>query len=381
MAENVTFEYFLADRDHPVRPDLPIWTTPLPSGRNSPNPPGGPTYGDYFTAVRHFLESNGFNKLIRGIEVLLKRPAPAEDFRSIHIYLEKHGEYYHPAQVVLTLPDQECRFVMNVAVDIPGMDLVLQEHDLLNTLRHRFQKPYLPRVFGAGIVPISGGRNAGMFLGEWFEGFYEFHITRTAPHQKIALWDSDTGPAMLTDTQRRYIYRTVAYILTTYYDVETFAQISPWHHAAGDFIFRPGDPNMALRLVTVRSYPPVLREKSDDLAEMLQALLVFFMHLSIRTRLDRLDGTGNVVWADEVAPVETVEGLFQGLDETPTPKVFPGPVADVFYAYAAGLTEDDLLDLAETILAAYPKHAEETDLIGRHLPGHIRQLWNAVQNL
>ena len=381
MAENVTFEYFLADRDHPVYPDLPIWGVSLPSGRNRAHPSDGPTYGDYFSAVRSFLEKDGFRMLSSAVGELLPHPAGSQDFQTIHVFLEKHGEYYHPAQLVLSLSDTVCRFVLNVAVDTPGMELVLQEHDLLDSLFRRFRKPYLPRVFGADVVPVSGERNAGMFIGEWFEGFCEFHITQTAPHQQMALWVPETGPSLISDSQRRFIYRNVAYILTSFYDVETFAQISPWHHAAGDFIFRPGDPGMALRLVTVRGYAPVLREKSKDLAEMLQALLVFCMHLSIRTRLDRLDGVGDVVWADRIALEETVSGVFQGLGEFLPPKVFPAPVGDVFSVYAGSLSEADLLDLAETILAAYPESAEETGVIRRHLSDHVRHLWSAFQSL
>ena len=380
MAEMITFAYYLADKDHPVRSDLPIWNASLPSGRNMSQPPGGPTYGDYFSAGRAFLEKDRCRMLSGAVEELLQRPAGPKDFHSIDIFLDKHGEYYHPSQVVLALADRVCRFVLNVAVDTPGTDLVLREHDLLEMLFRRFQKPYLPRVFGAGIVPFPGGKNAGMFLGEWFEGFYEFHVTKIEPNQQIALWVPDKGPSILSDLQRRSIYRNAAYILTSFYDIETFAQISPWHHAAGDFIFRPGDPGPALRLVTVRGYSPVLREKSDDLVEMLQALLVFCVHVSVRTRLDRLDGTGDVVWADEVALTETVTGLFQGLKETPTPEVFPGPVADVFYAYAGSLSRADLMDLAEAILGAYPEAAEETDVIRCHLSDHVHQLHSAIQN-
>jgi len=381
MAENVAFEYFLADRDHPVHPDLPIWTKPLPSSRNSKPPSDGPTYGDYFSAVRCFLEEDGFRMLSAAVCDLLPHPAGTPDFQTINIFLEKHGEYYHPAQVALSLADTVCRFVLNVAVDTPGMDLVLREHDLLEMLYRRFHKPYLPKVFGAGIVPISGERNAGMFLGEWFDGFCEFHVTQMEPHQQIALWVPSTEPSILSEPQRRYIYRNVASILTSFYDIETFAQISPWHRAAGDFIFRPGDPGMALRLVTVRGYAPVLPEKSDDLAEILQAMLVFCVHLSIRTRLDRLDGTGEVVWADGVALTETVAGIFQGLREMETPEVFPGPVAEVFCAYAGSLSKDDLMDWAEAVLAAYPKTAEETGVLRRHLSEHVHQLEEAFQRL
>ena len=373
----------MADRAHPVHPELPIWTAPIPAGRNSKQPAGGPTYGDYFSSVRCFLEKNGFDTLVRGAGLLLNLPATPEDFQCIHIFLEKHGEFYHPAQVVLSLPDHMCRFVLNVAVNSPGKDLVFREHTLLETLFRRFQKPFLPRVFGADTIPLSKGLSAAMFLGEWFEGFYEFHITQTIPDQRMALWvpDADAGPSVINELQRRYLYRQAAYILTNFYDLETFAQISPWHHAAGDFIFRPGNPGMALRLVTVRGYTPVLPEKSEDLAEMLQALLVFFVHLSIRTRLARLDGVGDVVWADRAALEETVNGLFQGLSELSTPKTWPGPVAEVFYAYAGSLSIDDLMELAESILSAYPESAEETDVIRRYLPDHVRQLHSAIQNL
>ena len=79
-----------------------------------------------------------------------------------------------------------------------------------------------------------------MYLAEWLEGFYEFHLSRDPADgkQKLVLWDSAQSDHYLPDWAANKIYKKIAYLLTWYYDLKTFAQIHPWHLAAGDFIAR-----------------------------------------------------------------------------------------------------------------------------------------------
>lgn len=76
--------------------------------------------------------------------------------------------------------------------------------------------------------------------------------------------------------------------MTCYYNAETFEQIFPWHHAAGDFVIKLQKNNMKMKLITVRQYAPMLENKNEtaknntdsDIYLMLEAMLVFFLNLS-----------------------------------------------------------------------------------------------------
>ena len=85
-----------------------------------------------------------------------------------------------------------------------------------------------------------------------------------------------------------------AAILTGYFDTRSFAQIYPWHPAAGDFIARIAGDGVAVRLVAARQYGPLVGP--PDLPPE-EALLFFFLNLTLRLRVDRLDGVGEVAWA------------------------------------------------------------------------------------
>ena len=70
------------------------------------------------------------------------------------------------------------------------------------------------------------------------------------------------------------VYRQAAFILTLYYDVETFEQIFPWHHAAGDFVVKADEGAVDVRLVTARQYAPMI-EPNDDMPPTRSACFFF----------------------------------------------------------------------------------------------------------
>ena len=54
-------------------------------------------------------------------------------------------------------------------------------------------------------------------------------------------------------------------------------------------------------------------DQNRDIQALLDALLVFFLNLTIRMRLDRQDGIGEIVWADDIAIKGTLQGFLEGL--------------------------------------------------------------------
>jgi hypothetical protein len=79
-----------------------------------------------------------------------------------------------------------------------------------------------------------------MFMGDWLDGFHEFHLTRRTDNDKLAMviWDGAEDRCLLSTKQERTMYRKAAMILTACYDPVSSCQIFPWHHAAGDFVIR-----------------------------------------------------------------------------------------------------------------------------------------------
>ncbi len=232
-------------------------------------------------------------------------------------------------------------------------------------------------------VPIGEGWLASLFIGEWLSGFSEFHFTDTTSpgERKLSVWDPDGGDYCLSKSQGRQVFRRTAAILTYYYNVETFERVAAWHHAAGDFIVRRfGEkPDVDVRLITVRRYVPLLRGVEVNAESIVEALVIFFLDLSIRNRLDRLDGVGDMVWADSWVVRSTVEGFFEGL----ALKVIAGDIPEDFpefvHRHLASYSPGELSELAGRMMVGrFPGESEEMVLISEQLSGHVDSLHRAV---
>ena len=91
--------------------------------------------------------------------------------------------------------------------------------------------------------------------------------------------------------------------------------------------------------------------------------LVFLLNLSIRTRLDRLDGTGDMAWSGPVAVEATVVGMLAALAEKPAPCELPLPMDRLFRRYLAACSADDLLEMCGAIAATvFPPGSPERSL-------------------
>ncbi len=183
--------------------------------------------------------------------------------------------------------------------NIDGKEIIRNEYRQLRQLAKRASSNWMPRVFGWDRVRIDGQRHVQMFLGEWFEDFHEFHVSeKNGPGEtSIRVWDPDNGKLFFSRQQTRHVFHQAAMILTAYYNIETSEQIASWHHAAGDFVVCLQGEEPRLKLITVRGYKPLfnLSGDTDGLETILNTLLIFMLNLSIRLRVDRMDGVGEVV--------------------------------------------------------------------------------------
>ena len=385
------FSCFLETSDQPVTPDHPVWSLPLPSSRQATTrglraePGKAPSVGDYLGAVQHFLEGPARDAIAQN---LAKRGAGSSYPECFRIYLAKHGEFYHPAYVEAHSGGNCFQWVVNVAASPAGTALICKEYALLQKLARQCQPVYVPEVHAFAEVQIAGGLCLPMFLGEWFSGYHEFHLTRSAANgeQGLVLWDSENGNRFLDREQSEKIYCQAARILTHYFKPASFECIGAWHHAAGDFVARLSDSGVDVRLVTVREYRSLFRSRhvpggvDPDIRTLLEALLLFLLQVSIRMRLDRLDGVGQIAWSGPEAVKGTLAGVLEALADKPDPAGLPLDV--LFSRYLASCTEEDLLDMCQGLVAKTSSSgAPELPLVISRLPEHAAELAEAILRL
>jgi hypothetical protein len=389
MPNTPQFKYFLSNKKNPVQKDGRIWAALLPMSRQQqPNDAKScVSHGDYFTAVRYFLEQDRSEIITCALSQQIHREVTSREIEEISVFLEKHGEFYHPARVETILHGTSVPFVLNVAISDSGKNCIQREYGLLKQLNENFSFSFLPKVFGRGCVCVTGNK-IGMFLGEWFRGYHEFHISLDPADKKhkIIVWDHEHGNYFLTDHQTTNLYRQAARILTGYYNVNTFEHIFSWHHGAGDFVLNCQRNRIDVKLITVRQYRPMFENNSKsedenpDAERILEALLVFFLNLAIRMRIDLLDGVGDIVWSDNLAIKGTLKGFFEALTLKPPIRPFAKPLIYYFREHLLSCSPSDLLDLSRFIVQTYHSQAPEVPVIKQHLTQHVEDLYHAIQH-
>jgi hypothetical protein len=387
---NPEVAYFLASDDRPVAENSPCWRMTLPLSLadvvKSDEPAAGAvvTYGDYFAAVHRFLEGQRFAVLTGAVRKCLGQSVTAADLGTIRIYLEKHGEFYHPARITVAVANRRPAFVVNVAVTKIGRSYLKADFDNIRLLNDRFPYRFLPQVYSNGEVTLPGrSRRLDLFLGEWLEGYHEFHLSGESAEMRgrLVVWDPVKGAYLLSEQQRVDIYRQVALILTAYYDLETFEQIFSWHNAAGDFIVNTAGGRIDLRLITVRKYVPLFTDVSVNADTILQALLIFWLNLSIRIRLDRFDGVGEFGYADDDMVEAALNGFFDGLALQVRFGRIPQELPDLFAGYLKALASNDRETLLKGIVGHLNCHPSVKAQIRKHLRRHSEKMTQAIDRL
>jgi hypothetical protein len=303
----------------------------------------------------------------------LARPVAETDLEHLSIFLEKHGAFYHPARLQLAMKNQTLSFVVNVAASNRGRHTLIREAAALEALQEQRPFGWFPRVYN--LV----ADDPPMVLGDWFDGFHEFHLTRQPETNELAIvvWNGASDRCLLSERQAAMLYCNAAMILTACYDPVTTSQIFPWHHAAGDFVVRVEEEGVSVRLITVRDYGPMngTPDALDNEREILEALVVFFLHLSFRMRLDRLDGVKEMVWAPDGCLEPMIDGFFLGLDLTARINGFPEAFTNAFRHYISHYSATELLTVARRITETVFDHrSEERRVIAGNLTHHINMI-------
>jgi hypothetical protein len=194
------------------------------------------------------------------------------------------------------------------------------------------------------------------------------------------VWDPSNGTYGLPQNLIIPLYRKAAMIFTCFFNLETLEHIVNWSHAAGDFILKLRKDKVALKLISVRQYKAPVENAENDPKSIVEAMLIFLVNLSLKMRIDRLDGIGDLAWADNRAVAGTVKGFFDGLAKKASSDPLSGPFSVFFKQYLLGCTEDDLYEVADAILNTYRSAASEDVLIRNYLGRHISCLHKTIRS-
>jgi hypothetical protein len=364
-----------------------LWSAPLPASRRAFGvaPDGDAfdahvTYGDYFSAARDFLEQDDGVTLCSAVSRIAGRPVAAGDVVCIGIFLVKHGAFYHPSFIRAKVCDRWWSLVLNVAVSANGQAVLEREFQNLERLNQEMTAPYWPRVFHRGCGRSASGRRLPMFLGQWLDGFCEFHLSVDPDNgpTRVVVWDDDRSNRRLTEFQVQELLRQAALILAYAYNPLTFEAILDWHHAAGDFVVNLAGVGLDVRLVSARRYAPVIELAQPDVAAMLDALLVYLVDISLRLRADRLDGAGPVVCHPPQMVSATCLGFLQGLQAGAARHGLPEDFVQTVRQFFALHDEEALMSIVDAILAKFAPHDPARTLLQADAQAHAAALAQAL---
>ena len=172
-------------------------------------------------------------------------------------------------------------------------------------------------------------------------------------------------------------------ILTIYYNVETFEQITSWHHAAGDFVVCLHEDEPSLKLITVRAYKPFfsVSEEVVGLETILNTLLIFLLNLSIRLRVDRMDGVGDVAWVEADVVQGIFNGFFKGLALQAEDLYIPHDLIEAFKTFLLHLPEMDIRDILKGIVHQIDPHSSDLPVIKKNLDNHVEMVLSELRRM
>ena len=136
------------------------------------------------------------------------------------------------------------------------------------------------------------------------------------------------------------------------------------------------DGNVDVKLTTARRYESIMASFSEDTVNPMIAIIYFFLNLTVKIRLDRLDGVGETVWAGNFALDAAAEGFFEALGTMAAAgRYHLGQIEDL-RSLLKSFDEEELERLFQSLFSLYQED-DPSDLavIQANLKSHVRQLY------
>lgn len=354
----------------------------------------GDVFLDEKTLVRPFLlnpfEAHPFLTLrdyFEGIErFILKSGLFPDPIDRIWIRSEKHGTLYHVASVEITGHGARKKFAVSTAFSETKQELLLREHETMKYLRQRFSYRYLPELYMVSETLCSNARGSErvvMSVSEWLEGYHEWHLTADQEgKQAVLVWDMEKGNRTASAEEGRSIFREASKILTLYYDPATYRQITPWHHAAGDFVVKSAENKVEVRLTTARNYLPLISFPKKAECHRVTALVAFLLNTAVQMRLDKLGGVGEPIWAQEEFLSPCVEGFFNALQTMKAEGRLDRMDGPDVPSLLKRFSPEELHRLYAPLMEVYrEENPSDFPVIEKNMDRHIMTLWQTLQAL
>lgn len=337
------------------------------------------TLRDYFQSIERFILHR-----IDGIAgERIGRLSP-DRIDEILIRSEKHGTLSHIASVEIVGHGPRRKFAVSSAFSEPTIKALLHEVETIGFLNRTFRYPYLPSIYLAEKVLCSthkGTDTIFMCVSEWMEGYHEWHLAAEEDgKQSVVIWDTEKGNRNATREESHALFREVSKILTLYYDPKTYRQIYPWHHAAGDFVVKSAGKTADVRLTTARNYLPLIFFPKKADANRVTALVAFLLNMAVQTRLDKLGGVGEPIWAQEDFVSPCLEGFFSALRTMKAEGRYDSGEGSELLTLLKKFSTDELHTLYAPLINSY-REENPTDflVVEKNLGGHIMTLSQALQ--
>ena len=376
------FRFFLSDPQGPLELSPQDLEKPFLVSPSEKHP--SLTLKDYFGVLQKFILSHDGVVLASALRKQNLPDIDLADISEVAICSEKHGSFYHIASIVLVGFEKKVRLAVTTALSETAKTSLEEEFHIMKQLAG-LNPDFLPEVYYRETVtwPIdSGTEEFFMMLGEWLHGFNEWHLSQNPESDKhqILLWDYEQGYRFLSNAESYEILRQAACILTYYYDQSSFCQIYPWHHGAGDFIVKAAPGEVLVKLITARRYKPLVQFAQAEGTDRLVAAIHFLLNLSLRLRLDRLNGVNEPAWFDDFAVQAAVAGFFDGLRATSVSnRLMLGSLPDLLEVLQS-FDSGEIAQMYESLLLVYAdEDQDDFHLIQAKLPYHAVQLHAVLQ--
>jgi hypothetical protein len=343
------------------------------------------TLGDYFDAVRGFILLDNGRHLVHLLTHLWDKKLAVADIEKITIRYEKYGTLYQIVSAEVFSQGRQEKYSVSTAISGEAKEILNKEFDLIQHLYYQKGLPYLPRTYYRQMINLlreEMSETILMTMSQWFENYHEWHFSRDDNNaEHIMIWDMEGGYRFASDYETHEIIRQASRILTLYYSLDTYCRIHPWHHGAGDFVVKTGDGIVDVKLVTVRGYEPIELASGEERADPLKVLMLFLFDMTIKMRLDKLEGVGEPYWAEASVLKAVLEGFLDALRAMELKGDCPGLKIDVFTDILKLVNEDEMRTLFSSCIDQYRTHdPSDYTVIQKHIHDHAVDVRNIFQN-
>lgn len=140
------------------------------------------------------------------------------------------------------------------------------------------------------------------------------------------------------------------------------------------------DDRINVRLTTARRYESIMDSFSDDTVNPIIAIIYFFLNLTVRMQLDKLDGVGETVWAGDFTSRAVTAGFFEALMIMETEGRYNLGTVEDLLSLLQSFNEEELEGLLQSLIILYQEDdPEDLAVIQENLGHHIRFLYQTLR--